>query len=75
MRLLTALDTEITVNIVEGGIVRELQEFRYHLCRKLEDDGWTMSYDGGNRLKIRPPGHKKPFARRAMAGSSVTIRA
>lgn len=73
-RLLTALDTEITANIAEGDIVRELHEIRYHLCRRLEDDGWTMSYDGGNRLKIRPPGHKRPFPKRAAAASHVSIR-
>jgi hypothetical protein len=28
---------------------------------KLEAEGWSMSYDGGNRLKVRQPGHKRPF--------------
>jgi hypothetical protein len=33
------------------------------LVDRLQADGWTMSYDGGDRLKVRQPGHKKPFKR------------
>jgi hypothetical protein len=63
-RLMTALDTEIDSNIVQGDIVNDIREFRYQLMCKLEAEGWSMSYDGGNRLKVRAPGHKKPFNRR-----------
>lgn len=63
-RLLDSLQDEINDNIVQGAIVAELRDFRYSLQRKLEADGWSMSYDGGNRLKVRQPGHKKPFPRR-----------
>lgn len=66
-RLLTALDTEINAHIVEGSIVNRLWEFRYQLCKDLEADGWTMSYDGGDRVKVRAPGHKRPFAKRCVA--------
>lgn len=60
-RLLTALDTEINCNIAQGEIVKHISDFRYELMRRLEADGWSMSYDGGNRMKVRQPGHRKPF--------------
>lgn len=63
-RLLTTLDTEINAWIVEGTITDDLREFRYRTMQRLEAEGWSMSYDGGERLKVRPPGHKKPFERR-----------
>lgn len=65
-RLLTTLDTEITSNVVEGQIYKDIHEFRYQLMCKLERDGWSMSYDGGNRMKVKPPGHKKPFPFRTL---------
>lgn len=65
-RLLTNMDTEINSWVVEGDIVSDLGEFRAKLVRKLEAEGWTMSYDGGNRLKVREPGHKKPFPKRSV---------
>lgn len=66
-RLLTAMDTEINANIVEGAIVQWLHEKRFELVGLLEKEGWTMSYDGGDRLKVRAPGHKRPFARRQVS--------
>jgi len=66
-RLMTALDTEINSFVVQGTISDEIAAFRYQLMCKLEAEGWSMSYDGGNRLKVRPPGHRKPFARRTVA--------
>lgn len=63
-RLMTALDVEINSNIVQGDISKDIRDFRYSLMCKLEADGWSMSYDGGNKLKVRPPGHKRPFAQR-----------
>lgn len=63
-RLMTALDTEINSNIAQGDIVKHIRDFRYEMMQRLEAEGWTMSYDGGNRLKVRAPGHRKPFPRR-----------
>lgn len=65
-RLLTALDTEITSHVVQGQIEKDIRDFRYSLMCKLEADGWTMSYDGGNRMKVRQPGHRKPFDKRTV---------
>lgn len=64
-RLLGALHNELNANIVEGKICDDLREFSYSLQHKLENEGWTFSYDGGDRLKVRAPGHKRPFNRRA----------
>lgn len=63
-RLLTTLDTEINSHVVQGQICDEIREFRYQVLCKLEAEGWSASYDGGNRLKVRAPGHRKPFPRR-----------
>lgn len=63
-RLLTALDTELTSHVVRGQIENDIRDFRYQLMCKLEADGWSMSYDGGNRMKVRQPGHRKPFPHR-----------
>lgn len=65
-RLMTALDTEINSNIAQGEIVNHVREFRFEMMQRLEAEGWSMSYDGGNRLKVRAPGHKKPFERRTL---------
>lgn len=66
-RLMTALDVEINSNIVKGAINDDIREFRFTLMQRLEADGWTMSYDGGDRLKVRAPGHKRPFQKRCKA--------
>lgn len=63
-RLLDALANEINSNIVKGDIEKDIRDFRISLIDKLQADGWTMSYDGGNRMKVRAPGHRKPFATR-----------
>lgn len=65
-RLLTALDTEITSHVVQGEISNEIRDFRYQLLCKLERDGWSASYDGGNRMKVRTPSSRNPFPRRTM---------
>jgi len=65
-RLMTALDVEITSHVVRGTISDELREFRYQLLCKLERDGWSLSYDGGSRMKVRIPSSKKPYPRRTM---------
>ena len=65
-RLMTALDTEINNHVVRGAISEEIREFRYQLMCKLERDGWSMSYDGGNRIRVRTPDSRKPFRRRTM---------
>ena len=62
-RLLTALDTEINTHVVQGAIDDDIRAFRLDLCAKLEKDGWTFSYDGGDRVKVRYPGHRRPFAK------------
>lgn len=62
-RLFDALDSEITSMVVEGEIIEDVRAFRFALMTKLEADGWTMSYDGGERFKVRQPGHKRPFAK------------
>jgi hypothetical protein len=62
-RLLTALDTEINAHIVDGTINDDISAFRRQLVERLEAEGWTFSYDGGNKLKVRQPGHKRPFKR------------
>jgi hypothetical protein len=63
-RLMTALDTEINSNIAQGEIVNHIRDFRLEMMTRLEAEGWTMSYDGGDRLKVRQPGHRKPFNKR-----------
>jgi len=65
-RLMTALDTEISSHVVQGAICDDVREFRLDLLHKLELDGWSLSYDGGNRMKVRAPGHKRPFLRRTL---------
>jgi len=65
-RLLTALDVEINSHVVQGDICEDIREFRYQLLCKLERDGWSASYDGGNRMKVRAPDSRKPFPRRTM---------
>lgn len=54
-RVLTALDCEINSNIVtpESEILPALRMFRSQLVEGLEHEGWSMSYDGGNRCKVR----------------------
>lgn len=47
--------------IAKGQILDDVRKFRCHLQDKLEAEGWTMSYDGGNTLKVREPGHKRAF--------------
>jgi len=67
-RLLTALDTELNVNICEGKVVEDIRAFRFALVSQLEAEGWSVSYDGGDRVKVRAPGHKRPF-RKQIQGS------
>lgn len=62
-RLLTAIDTEISRSTVDGQINDDIREFRFSMMQRLENEGWSMSYDGGNTMKVRQPGHKKPFNR------------
>jgi hypothetical protein len=65
-RLFDALDSEITSNVVQGHIVDEIRDFRYRLLTKLEAEGWSLSYDGGNKFKVRAPGHKQPFRKQVV---------
>ncbi len=63
-RLLAALHNEINSNIVQGAICNDVRDFSLTLQSKLESEGWSFSYDGGDRLKVREPGHKRAFPRR-----------
>ena len=63
-RLLQALHDEINSHVVRGAICDDLRNFSLQLQSKLENDGWSFSYQGGNRLKVRAPNHKNPFPRR-----------
>lgn len=65
-RLMEALDSELTSNVVKGEIVEDIRQFRFALMNKLEAEGWSLSYDGGNRMKVRPPGHKRPFRKQVV---------
>lgn len=62
-RLLAALDTELNAYIVDGAILDDIRAARRQIMDRLEAEGWTMSYDGGSRMKVRQPGHKRPFKR------------
>jgi hypothetical protein len=66
-KILEALDNELTAFLVEGEILNDLRDFRYKISQGLEREGWTFSYDGGNRMKVRQPGHKRPFFNRTKA--------
>jgi hypothetical protein len=65
-RLMTALDTEINSNIAQGEIVQHIRDFRLEMLERLEREGWTLSYDGGNTMKVRQPGHRRPFLNRTL---------
>jgi hypothetical protein len=65
-RLLDALANELNEHVVRGQIAADVREFRYQILCKLEADGWTISYDGGDRVKVREPGHRKPFDKRTV---------
>ena len=62
-RLFATLDTELNAFIVSGQILDDVRAFRLQMITRLEAEGWTVSYDGGNRMKVRPPGHPRPFNR------------
>lgn len=62
-RLLDALVNEITPYNVDGDLPKELSTFRQTIISKLQAEGWSFSYDGGDKMKVRPPGHKNPFPR------------
>jgi hypothetical protein len=63
---MTTLDTEINEHVVQGAIVDDIRQFRLMLLTKLEADGWSLSYGGGNRMKVRTPESKHPFPRRTI---------
>ena len=65
-RLFDALDTEINTNIADGQIVEDVRQFRSQLQKQLLAEGWSMSYLGGNKMRVRPPGHKKPYGTEAI---------
>lgn len=59
--LLHCLTKEINSAVVTGDINRDLRHFYRTMRTQLENEGWSFSYDGGPRLKVRPPGHPRPF--------------
>lgn len=63
-KLFEAIDEHINQLVVEGQILEDLHEFRYQLCQRLRAEGWTMSYSGTDKLRVRQPGHPKPFKSR-----------
>ena len=67
-RLVQALDTEITANVVHGQIVEDVHRWRVELWERLERDGWALSYQGGDKLRVYPPGSKTGAAVRARRG-------
>ncbi len=60
-RLIEGLDEHITSCVVEGNILDDIRAFRLQIRAALEAEGWSMSYNGTDRLRVRPPGHAKPF--------------
>lgn len=64
-KLIKSLDDHINGFVVDGAILEDIRNFRMELGRKLEAEGWTFSYQGGEKLSVRAPGHKKPFPKRS----------
>jgi hypothetical protein len=62
--LTRCLEVQINAGVVEGDIVKDLRTWESTLLAKLEGEGWSFSYDAGQRLKVRPPGHPHPFPKR-----------
>ena len=67
-RLVQALDCEITSNVARGKIVEDVRRWRVELWKRLERDGWALSYQGGDKLRVYPPGSKTGAAVRARRG-------
>lgn len=53
-RLFDAIDA-ISGDIVGGAIRDDLLDFRHRLRERLLAEGWQVSYEGGDRMKVRPP--------------------
>src|SRR5438045_2504489 len=62
--LLRCLEGEINSTVAVGELPQDLQRYRTEILTKLEDEGWTFSFDAGPRFKARWPGHPRPFLRR-----------
>lgn len=62
----------INAAVASGDIISDLQLFAEQMQTKLEAEGWSFSYDGGPKLKARPPGHKYPFPKRMTAKGTQT---
>jgi hypothetical protein len=71
-RLFDALDTEINTNIADGQIIEDVRQFRSQLRKQLLAEGWSMSYLDGNKMRVRPPGHKKPYGKAAVVPDELT---
>ncbi len=62
-KLVEGLDEHINGCVVDGAILDDILAFRLQVRAALEAEGWSMSYSGTDRLRVRPPGHKEPFKR------------
>lgn len=64
-RLVEALDNEITGHVVRGKVAEDVRRFKLALWSRLERDGWVLTYDGGDRLRVYPPGSPTGARKRA----------
>lgn len=71
--LVQCMETNINTAVVSGQITIDVQRFNTALQTKLQSEGWTLSYDGGPRLKVRPPGHPNPFPLRVQRNPNGTL--
>lgn len=61
--LLRCLENEVSSAVAHGEITQDLQRFRIEVLQRLENEGWSFSYNAGPRLQARQPGHPHPFTR------------
>lgn len=71
--LLQCLDININTAVVTGRITVDVKTLNNVMQAQLESDGWSFSYDGGPRLKVRPPGHPHPFPARVKRNPNGTL--
>lgn len=55
-RLLTALENEVTGNVVQGPILEDIVRCKRELFTRLKAEGWRITYlDDSQRYKVLPP--------------------
>lgn len=64
-RLLDALGNEINSNVARGPIVEDIRALSVKIREGLEADGYFLTYDGGDRLKVYDPESRTGKAKRA----------